>query len=93
MNKKLQILGLAQVAGQLVSGYDTVLQTLQQGKACLVVAASDLSPRSLKNIANKCSYYQVPLHREFDSLEISQALGKKRSICALTDQGFANSLK
>lgn len=89
MNKRLNLLGLAQVAGGLISGESSVIEAVQNGKARHVIAATDLSERSLKAIKNKCDFYQVPLSLEFTQAEISQALGKKRSVCAFTNQGFA----
>ncbi|AMB98820.1 hypothetical protein AWM75_01900 [Aerococcus urinaehominis] len=89
--KKLNLLGLAQAAGQLVSGEGLVIQALQAGQASLVICAQDASERTKKKIKDKCSYYNVPTNFDYTSLEISQALGKKRLIVAFTNQGFAKS--
>ncbi|MCZ0716772.1 YlxQ-related RNA-binding protein [Aerococcus kribbianus] len=89
MNPKLNSLGLAQVAGKLVSGEALVIKAIQRQEAKLVFLANDCSPTTKKKIKNKSSYYDVPLVEEYTTMEISQALGKKRSLVALTDQGFA----
>lgn len=89
MNPKLNSLGLAQVAGKLVSGEALVIKAIQRQEAKLVFLANDCSPATKKKIKNKSSYYDVPLVEEYTTMEISQALGKKRSLVALTDQGFA----
>ena len=88
-NSKLNRLGLAQVAGKLESGEDQVLKAIRSGQAKLVFVASDASLRTQKKFKDKCSYYKIPINLDHDTLAISQALGKKRSTCALTDSGFA----
>lgn len=89
MNNKLNILGLAQAAGKLISGESLVLQAVQVRQAKVVIIASDCSEATIKKISNKCKYYKIPFIVTFDTIEISQALGKKRSIICLTDKGFA----
>ena len=53
-NNKLNLLGLAQAASKLVSGTETVMKTIQQETAVLVVMATDVSEQTKKNIENKC---------------------------------------
>lgn len=93
IDKKLNLLGLAQAASSLVSGEERVIQAIQQGEAKLVVVANDASPSTQEKINNKCSYYQVPINLDYKMVDISQALGKKRSICAFTNKGFAASFQ
>lgn len=92
-DKKLNLLGLAQAAGKLVSGEERVIQAIQQGQAKLAVVANDASEATQQKIINKCSYYQVPINLDYTMVEISHAVGKKRLICAFIDQGFATSFQ
>ncbi|MGY0836928.1 L7Ae/L30e/S12e/Gadd45 family ribosomal protein [Aerococcus urinaeequi] len=92
-NNKLKLLGLAQTASKLVSGTETVMKTIQQGTAILVVFASDVSEQTKKSIENKCAFYEVECIQMFTTEEISSALGKKRSMIAFLDQGFVKSFK
>lgn len=89
--KQLNLLGLATRAGLLVSGEETVLAEVKKRRAKLVVLASDLSAGTKKKMTDKCHYYNVTCIEQFTTIEMSQAIGKKRSILAFVDSGFANS--
>lgn len=90
--KALNLLGLATRARKLISGEDQVLQAIQKQKATLVIVTKDISPKSKDKLMNKCAYYEIPFAQEFLSDELSLAIGKNRSILALTDAGFTKSL-
>lgn len=92
MNKGLNLLGLAQRAGKLVSGEQTVLKNIRQKQATLVLVCSDASDNTKKNISDKCRFYNVTYKEAFSSEELSHALGKKRSVCALLDDGFTKRM-
>lgn len=89
--KKLQLLGLALRAGRLISGEELTIRSIQKNEAKLVIVASDASENTREKMKNKCQFYNVPISTEFTSDEISQSIGKNRSICAFTDKGFATS--
>lgn len=92
-DKKLNLLGLAQAASGLISGEERVIQAIQRDTAKLVIVANDASESTQKKLKDKCSFYQVPINLDYSMVEISHALGKKRSICALTNRGFAKSFQ
>ncbi|RPA64999.1 hypothetical protein EF384_00880 [Aerococcus agrisoli] len=92
-NNKINLLGLAQAAGKLVSGTETVVKAVKQGTADLVIVATDVSDQTKRNIENKCEFYDIPWVQVFTTEEISIALGKKRSIVAFTDRGFVKSFQ
>lgn len=50
-HKALSLLGMAMRAGKLVTGDETVLKSVQQGKAKLVIAAGDASDNTKKSSA------------------------------------------
>jgi ribosomal protein L7Ae-like RNA K-turn-binding protein len=87
-------LGLANRAGKVVSGEETVLRAVRQQKAYIVLLAMDASERTNKTITNKCKFYGVPLKQVPDREVLGQAIGQPaRVIVAVTDQGFGRQLK
>ncbi|MGA8942747.1 MAG: YlxQ family RNA-binding protein [Thermoactinomyces sp.] len=93
MNKLLQQLGLAMRAGKVVSGEELVLKEIRSGKACLVILAADAQKNTEKKIADKCSFYNIPLVQYGDRKQLGRAIGKEeRVVVAVTDQGFARLL-
>ncbi|GEK90894.1 YlxQ-related RNA-binding protein [Alkalibacterium kapii] len=96
MNNKeraLNLLGLAQRAGKLISGEALVLQSVRSNQAKIVCLASDAGSNTSKQFLNKCEYYKIPLVTRFTREELSHALGKDRTVCALIDDGFMHSLQ
>ena len=91
--KALNLLGLAQRARKLESGSPTVLTSIRSKQARLVIIADDASLNTKKQFLDKCDYYKVPSYILFTKEELSQALGKERTVCAFTDNGFAQSFK
>ncbi|EXJ24130.1 ribosomal protein L7Ae family protein [Alkalibacterium sp. AK22] len=96
MNNKqraLNLIGLSQRAGKLLSGEALVLQGVRSGKAKLVCVASNASDNTTRQFLNKCEHYNVPVVTAFTREELSHALGKDRTVCALLDKGFVHSLQ
>lgn len=91
--KALNLLGLAQRAGKLLSGESLVLEAVRKKEARLVVLATDASKNTQKQFLNKCEYYDIPLNVHFSRDSISLAVGKDRTVCAFTDNGFAQSFQ
>lgn len=89
--KQLNLLGLATRANLLVSGEDNVITAIKQKKATLVIVSIQCSQATKKKIKDKCTFYQVKFIEQFDSIEMSHAIGKKRMIVAFIDKGFAKS--
>ncbi|CDN44357.1 Probable ribosomal protein YlxQ [Paenibacillus sp. P22] len=93
-NKALSNLGMAMRAGKVITGDETVLKAVRQGKARLVLVAADASDNTKKKYRDKCSSYGVPLAEAFTRDSLGQALGKEeRVIVAITDSGFANMIR
>lgn len=91
--KILNLLGLAQRAGYIVTGEDNVTIAMQKQKVKIVFVAKDASANTLDKFEKKCYFYKVECNLDFDTDELSQALGKSRKIIGLTDQGFYKALK
>lgn len=96
MNKEIQILnllGLAQRAGKIVSGEDLVVKSIQDKKVQLVFLATDAGPNLVKKIEDKTNFYQIRLNNQFSSLQLSSAIGKDRKVLALADAGFSKKMR
>lgn len=92
--KKLNLLGLANRAGKITTGEDLVIKSMQHGKAKIVFVASDASSATIDKFDKKCFFYKVPCILDFDTDELSRAIGKPmRKIIALTDKGFCDAFK
>lgn len=71
-----------------------VLEAIQKKEVKLVILANDASANTKKQFLNKCAYYTIPIVSEnFTREEISQAIGKVRTVCAFEDEGFARSFQ
>ena len=89
----VSLLGLAYRARKVVSGEETVLQTIRKQKAKAVLLAGDASERTRKTITDKCRFYRVPLLIVTDRTTLGSAIGKReRVVAAVTDQGFGEKL-
>lgn len=89
MNKLLSMLGLARRAGKLVPGFDAAVIALKDKTACGIIAAGDLSEKTLENIGFTAGRMGVPVLKSEETIEqISHAIGKKAGVIAVTDPGF-----
>ena len=95
MNKQkaLNLLGLAMRAGKLVSGEELTLKDIRAQKVHLVFIANDAGKNTQKNIKDKSSFYEVSCSTDFNSNELSQAIGKSRMVVGVKDHGFAEKMK
>ncbi|MGT2951306.1 hypothetical protein BU202_09390 [Streptococcus cuniculi] len=89
----LNLLGLAQRAGRLISGEELVVESIQKQKAKLVFLAQDAGPNLSKKITDKSHTYQVEVVTAFSTLELSSAVGKPRKVLAVTDAGFTKKMR
>ena len=84
------MLGLAQRAGKVTSGFDLVTKALINHKAYIIVLASDLSENQRRKIENIAD--DVLIIDSLSSETISKSIGKQRSIIAINDKSFANQI-
>lgn len=91
--KILNLLGLAQKAGYIVSGEENVEVALRSKNCKIVFIANDASENTKDKFTKKCYFYQVECNLDFSSVELSKALGKPRKIVGLIDQGFYVALE
>ncbi|MDO5156964.1 MAG: ribosomal L7Ae/L30e/S12e/Gadd45 family protein [Eubacteriales bacterium] len=92
-NKVLSMIGLATKAGKTVTGEFSTEKAVKEGKACLVVVATDASENTKKKFNNMCSYYQVTMKEFSNKDSLGNACGKEfRASLAINDLGFANAI-
>lgn len=93
VNKALSLIGLCYRAKKLALGEDGVLYNLKKEKCKLVIVAKDASIKTKDKFDKKCYFYNTKMICEFDSGELSKALGKPLvKIIAITDKGFSDAL-
>lgn len=81
-------------AGKLSLGLDMAKEACKNGNACGCVAATDLSPKSLKELKFICFKNEVELYSLGLTMdEVWQELGKRAGIMAVNDKGFWKAVK
>ena len=92
-DRLLSFLGLCKRAGYLISGADTVVRSMKDHKALLVLTADDFADNSRKSVAKAAEEYGVPMKPLRRSKEeLSFALGKHCGVVSVTDRGFADKI-
>lgn len=92
-NKVLSLLGLATRSRNLESGEFMTEKAVKQGKAYLVIVATDSSDNTKKQFENMCNFYKVPICFFGKKEELGHAVGKAmRASLAVCDEGFSNSI-
>lgn len=92
-NKVMSLLSLATKAGKVASGEFMVKKTVKEGKAVLVLVASDASEKTKKMFRNMCTYYKVPMYIISDKVSLGHEIGREmRAAAAVLDTGFKNAI-
>ena len=93
MDKLLSLLGLARRAGKIEPGFDAAVSAARGHKAALLLAARDISEKTLKNLRYEGDRAGVPtLRGNFGMEELGRACGVKAGALAVTDEGFAKAI-
>ena len=92
-DKILSLLGFASKAGKLSFGTHATEWAVSSGKAKLVLAANDISEKSVKELKFKASdKVPVKVLLEIDIDTLSKKVGKNCGIVSINDEGFATAL-
>lgn len=68
-------------------------KAVHEGKAKVVIVATDASDNTKKEFRDMCSYYKVPYYEYATKEELGHSMGKEmRASVAITDEGFAKSV-
>ena len=91
-DKILSTLGLMYRAKCLIFA-DAILEGFAKGRVKYLLLAKDASDKTKERYLKKCYYYQIPYCLDYDSDELSMALGKRnvRTI-GVIDKGLASLL-
>lgn len=93
-DKVLSMLGLAARSRNVVSGGFATEAAVKEGKAVLVIIAEDASGNTRKKYSNMCDFYKVPCAIHGTKAVLGHSMGKEeRSVLAVTDEGFADSIR
>ena len=94
INKIYGLLGICAKAGDIVSGTDITIETIEKKKAKLVIVAKDCSEKTIKNIKFECDKNSVPIY-VFGSIdEISKSIGKNnRGVLAIKNENLAKEIE
>lgn len=94
-NKILSLLGFATKAGKLGFGFEATREALRNNKSKLVLIASDISEKSLKEMkfySEKANVRCIEL-KDLNLIDISNSVGRKCGIISVNDNGFADALQ
>ena len=90
MDKLLSSISLSKRAGKLLLGFDVVKGAVLEGKAALVLFASDLSDKTRRSMKRICEEWEVPTAALPYTLDdIFGEVGKRAGILAISDRGLA----
>lgn len=88
------ILGICRKAGKLTIGFAPMKEALPAGKVRGVVTASDVSPKTLKEVQFYCQKYKVPVCPVPLNMEqFGSAIGRKAAVAAVLDAGFFDRIR
>ena len=92
--KILSLLGFAAKAGKLSFGTHATTFAIESGKAKLVLAAADISEKSVKELRFKADKQniEVLIIDGTCTAALSKRIGKNCGIVAINDEGFASAI-
>jgi len=95
MNDKfLQMLGLAQRAGVVISGTMACTAALKKGKGSLLVLAGDTEPKAAALYRQMAESKRIPFLTLFSQAALGNAIGKsRRALVVIADPNFARRLQ
>lgn len=89
--RQLNLLGLAMRSRNLVSGDELVEQAIKKSQVALVCCASDASAKTRERYIELAKRHKIVCNLSFNRQEISQAIGRKRTICGITNRGMVKT--
>ncbi|MFZ5352034.1 MAG: L7Ae/L30e/S12e/Gadd45 family ribosomal protein [Bacillota bacterium] len=87
------MLGLANKAGKLVSGDETVRNSIRQGKVKLLIISEDASENTCKRFVNTSVFYKVEYIQWGKKELLGYYIGKsERSVVGILDDSFSRNI-
>ena len=91
--RTMNLLGMAQRAGRIVSGSFAVEQAIREKKAKYLIVAADAAEESQKDYQEIANRYGIPFSLCLTKELLGKCLGKEyRAAAALLDEGFGKAL-
>lgn len=88
------MLGIAAKSGSVASGEFSTEKAVKDGRAYLVIVASDASENTKKMFRNMTDFYHVPMYLYADRETLGHHIGKEfRASLAITNAGLAHSIE
>ncbi|MCI5873226.1 MAG: ribosomal L7Ae/L30e/S12e/Gadd45 family protein [Clostridiales bacterium] len=88
------MLSIAAKSGSVASGEFSTEKAVKEGKAYLVIVASDASENTQKMFSNMTEFYQVPMYLYGNKETLGHFVGKEfRASLAVTNEGLARSIE
>jgi len=93
MDKTLSLLGIAKKAGLLAIGSEQTAISARQGKARLIISASDASPGTVRRAKSNADTYEIKyVAVSYTKFEIGSITGRgSPGVLAILDKGLAES--
>jgi ribosomal protein L7Ae-like RNA K-turn-binding protein len=93
MNKLESMLGFAAKAGKLLLGTASVERGIKKGEVDMVICATDLSPRTIKNFKFLCDSKKIKFICYGLRSELGNLVGApERGVIGIASQKFAKTL-
>ncbi|MGN1415304.1 MAG: L7Ae/L30e/S12e/Gadd45 family ribosomal protein [Oscillospiraceae bacterium] len=92
MNKTkiMNLLTICRKAAKLTTGFDSVKESIGDGSAEVVILASDISPKTEKEVRFFADKKKMPvLKTDISMEEMYGGIGKKAAVMSVCDKGFA----
>lgn len=94
MDNLLANLGLCRRAGKLIFGFDAAVEAMETGEGYLLLTASDISPKTEKEIVYKARNAKFLVYKLPYTMEEMKLLSKKKvGIFAVTDENLAKLIE
>ena len=88
------MLGLARRSGNIIIGFDRVVDAVRCGLAYVVLVSADCSANTKKRVEDKCRSYGADLITFGTSAKLGGAIGfDNAAVLAVTDNNFAVAIK
>lgn len=89
-NKLFGLLSMCRRSGRMALGFDMSKEAAEKGRAELILLASDISPKTEKEVRFFSEKYSVrTVKTTFTIDDFFHGIGKKVGIVAVCDKGFA----
>ncbi|MBQ7288955.1 MAG: ribosomal L7Ae/L30e/S12e/Gadd45 family protein [Clostridia bacterium] len=89
----LSRMGIARRAGLLAVGTEKVTAAVKSGRAHLIILASDISPKTEKELRFLTKGKTEMMRIEADLSAMSAAIGIRAGVAAVTDNGLAQAIR